>query len=408
MDIFISELKRQMRAKRVISYILISIILGGLWAWFIIGGRTEGFMMTGCYKGLKGMEAIKAAAKDRNVYSGKMTVDNFLRSGEAFLNSVEGKDDESHIIMNDELLKLVVYADTLIMQDYRLKRMFGDDNLETWFPRDFGSYFYENENLYYQNLIDINTKNQAEKELALKMWNEVEKPYTYFGGFEVWRDGVEHIQLFGFVLLIMVGFFSSGIIAKDKECGLDEIISTTTGGRRKLLSAKLFIPVIMGLLIYTVGMGTYIGILKHYLPIDALETSIQVCGGSTVLPYNLGNLMDKMVILGIIGILTISTFTTFVSSKVNKASTSMSIIVLVIISGFLLSVMGVLNSNPTMRGMSLIVPGSLVFAGVRFDIVQIVTVFGKAILSFKFHLFISILIFFISFIMTSWNYVRGR
>ena len=99
MDIFISELKRQMRAKRVISYILISIILGGLWAWFIIGGRTEGFMMTGCYKGLKGMEAIKAAAKDRNVYSGKMTVDNFLRSGEAFLNSVEGKDDESHIVM---------------------------------------------------------------------------------------------------------------------------------------------------------------------------------------------------------------------------------------------------------------------------------------------------------------------
>jgi len=55
MDIFVSELKRQMRAKRFILYILIAIILGGLWAWFIIGGRTEGFMMTGCYKGLKGM-----------------------------------------------------------------------------------------------------------------------------------------------------------------------------------------------------------------------------------------------------------------------------------------------------------------------------------------------------------------
>lgn len=404
MDLFIFELKRQMGVKRFISYLLISIILGGLWAWFIIGGRTEDFMMTGCYKGLKGMEAIEAAAKDRNVYAGEMAVDNFQRSGGVFLNSIN---KENEIVMNDDLLKLAVYADTLIMQDYRLKKMAGDTNSESsWFSADFGSHFYENEDLYYQNLIDINTKNQAEKELALKVWNEVEKPYTYFGGFEVWRDGVEHIQLFGFVLLIMVVFFSSGIIAKDKECGLDEIISTTIGGRRKLLPAKLFIPVIMGFLIYTVGMGTYIGILKNYLPANALETSIQVCGGSTVLPYNLGNLMDRMVLFGVIGALTISAFTTFISSKAKKTSIVMSITVLVIISGFLLSVMGALNNNPIMRGMSLVVPGSLIFAGVRFDMVQIVSVFSKAILSFKFHLLISILIFFISLTMTSWNYVR--
>lgn len=406
MNIFVSELKRQMRAKRFISYILISIILGGLWAWFIIGGRTEGFMMTGCYKGLKGMEAIETAAKDRNVYAGKMTTNNFQRSCEVFLDSVEEKDDESDIVMNDELLKLAVYADTLIMQDYRLKKMFGDDNLEPWFPRDFGSRFYENEDLYYQNLIDINTKNQAEKELALKMWNEVEKPYTYYGGFEVWRDGVEHIQLFGFVLLVIVGFFSSGIIANDKECGLDEIISTTSGGRRKLLSAKLFIPIIMGILIYALGMGSYIGILKHYLPANALKTSIQVCGGSTILPYSLGDLIGKMILFGTIGVITIAAFTTFVSSKANKASTAMSIVVLVIISGFLLCVKGVSDNSSIMKTISCILPGSVAFAGVWFDMVQIVSVFGKAILFFKFHLFISVLIFFISLIMTSWNYVR--
>lgn len=406
MDIFVSELKRQMRAKRFIAYILISIVLGELWAWFIIGGRTEGFMMTGCYKGLKGMEAIETAAKDRNVYAGEMTTNNFQRSGEVFLNLVEGKDDESDIVMNDEMLKLAVYADTLIMQDYRLKKMLGDDNLESWFSRDFGSHFYENEELYYQNLIDIKTKNQAERDLALKIWNRVEKPYTYYGGFEVWRDGVEHIQLFGFVLLIMVGFFSSGIIAKDKECGLDEIISTTSGGRRKLLSAKLFIPVIMGFLIYTVGMGTYIGILKHFLPGNALETSIQVCGGATIFPYSLGDLIGKMILFGTIGVITIAAFTTFVSSKAKKTSLAMSITVLVIIGGFLLPVKGALDNSLLMKIISFIFPGSIVFAGVWFDMVQIVSIFGKAMLSFKFHLFISILIFFISLIMTSWNYVR--
>lgn len=85
MEIFISELKRKFGIKRFISYILISIILAVLWAWFIIGGgRTEGFMMTDCYKGIKGMKAIETAAKDRNVYSGKMTVANFQKSGEIF------------------------------------------------------------------------------------------------------------------------------------------------------------------------------------------------------------------------------------------------------------------------------------------------------------------------------------
>lgn len=405
MDIFISELKRQMNVKRFISYILISVILGGLWAWFIIGGRTEGFMMTGCYKGLKGMKAIEAAAKDRNVYAGKMTTDNFQRGSEVFLDSIKGKGDESEIIMNDEMLKLEVYADTLVTQSFKLSRMSGESYPKfPWFSRNFGSHFYENEELYYQNLIDTSTKNQAEKELALKTWNKVEKPYTYYGGFEVWRDGVEHIQMFGFVLLIIVSFFASGIIARDKECGLDEIISTTSGGRRGLLFAKLFIPIIMGFLIYTAGMGTYIAILKHFLPDNALETSIQVCCGATILPYNLGKLMDKVVLFGLIGTLTISAFTSFVSSKANKTSIAMSIIVLIIISGFLLS-MG-LDDSPILKTMSLIMPGSLAFSGAEFGTVQVVSVFGKAMLSFKFHLFISVLILLMCLIMTSWNYVR--
>ncbi|WP_346940267.1 ABC transporter permease [uncultured Clostridium sp.] len=402
MDLFISELKRQMSAKRFICYLLSSIILGGLWSWFIIGGQTEGFMMTGCYKDLKGTAAIEAAAKDRNVYSGKMTVDNFQRSGEVFLNS---KNEEDEIIMNDDLLKLAVYADTLVMQNYKLKKISGDNVHECEkFPMNFGSHFYENENLYYKNLIDISTKNEAERELAYKMWEDVEKPYTYYGGFEAWRNGIELIQLFAFVLLIMVGFFSSGIIAKDKECGLDEIISTTKGGRNKLLSAKLSIPIIMGLLIYTVGMGTHIAILKHYLPANALETSAQLWT-TTIVPYNLGEVMGKMIRVGLIGTLTLSAFTTLISSISKKTSTAMSITVLVLVSGFLLSAVMNLN-NPVLKAMSLILPGSLVFSFSKFTMVPVVSVFGKALLYLTFSLIISLLTFLISWIMSSLKYVR--
>ncbi|MCW6074843.1 ABC transporter permease [Clostridium sporogenes] len=403
MDIFISELKRQMGKRRFIYYLLTSIILGALWSWFIIGGRTEGFMMTDCYKGLKGMKAIKTAAKDRNVYSGKMTLDNFQKSGEVFLKS---KDKEGKIIMNDDLLKLAVYADTLVTQNYKLKKISGGDIYQCEkFPLNFGSHFYENENLCYENLIATKTKNQAEKDLAHKMWNKVEKPYTYYGGYETWRDSADHIQLFTFVLLIIICFFSSGIIAQDKECGLDEIISSTKGGRRKLLFAKLFIPIIMGTFMYVFGMGTYMGILNHYLPANALKTSAQL--STTILPYKLGDVMQKMIVVGLIGTLTFCSFTIFISSKVKKKSIAMSISVLVIVSGFLLYVgMGLNNlNNPILEAIKIVLPGSAVFSFCEFDI-PVASIFGKAFLYFKLSSVISLLVLFISLIIGSWNYVR--
>ncbi len=148
------------------------------------------------------------------------------------------------------------------------------------------------------------------------MWNKVEKPYTYYGGYETWRDSADHIQLFTFVLLIIICFFSSGIIAQDKECGLDEIISSTKGGRGKLLVAKLSIPIIMGTFMYVFGIGTYMGILNHYLPANALKTSAQL--STTILPYKLGDVMQKMIVVGLIGTLTFCSFTIFISSKVKK------------------------------------------------------------------------------------------
>lgn len=402
MDLFISEFKRQISAKRFISYILISIILAISWSWLVIGRKTVDFMMIECYKGLKGTAAIEAEVKDRNAYSGKMTTDNFQKGGEVFLNSLN---EENEIVMNDDLLKLAVYADSLITQNVNLKRINGHTDFSGYFTYDFGSHFYENEDICYEHIVNTVTENPAEKELALEMWNKVEKPYTFYGGSETWSEGIEHMHIFTFVLLIIVGFFSSGIIARDRESGLDEIISTTKKGRKNLLCAKLLLPLIMGFLIYVVGIGTYIVILKHYLPANALETSVQLFK-KTVLPYNLGELMKKVIIFGLVGTITISTFTTFISSISKKTSIVMSIIMFIITTGFILSVTMDL-SNPILSFINFILPGSLIFSFFDTNIVEpVVSIFGKAVLSFKLSLIISLLLILISLILTSWTYVR--
>lgn len=403
MDIFISEIKRQFTTKRFISYIGIAVALAILWSWFIIGGVTIGFLGNATYPGLSGIEAIEASTKDKNVYAGKMTEDIFERSGRVFLNSIAN--DEYEILMSDELLQIAVYADILVMQDYYLRTILGKDLVSYGeLQEDFGHHFYEDENLYYENLIPLNTINQSEEKLASNMWSDVEKPYTYYGGFEVWRDAVEHIQLLGFVLLIMVAFFSSGIIAKDKESGLDEIISTTRGGRKSLLAAKILIPIIMGTLIYTAGMGLYVSILKYILPTNALETSIQLITPS-VLPYSLGEIMRNMIVFGLIGTITISGFSTFISSRSNKTSVAMIITVLILIVGFILSTMVDLN-NPVLEWIHLLLPGSLMFSYSQFFSIPITSVLGKAVLTFKLNLLISIVIFISSLGMVSWKYVR--
>ncbi|GAA0116563.1 ABC transporter permease [Clostridium senegalense] len=403
MDLFISELKRQISAKRFISYILISIILAVLWAWFIIGGATADFMQVGCYKEYKGKAAIEVAAKDRNVTAGKMTEDKFQKGRDAFVNALRS-DDESDVEITKDLLQYAVYADSLVMQNIQLKNIRGESiNGYAKLPENAGKSFYENEDICYEHMMNLKLKNEAEKELALKMWNEVEKPYTYYGGYEVWSEGAEHIQIFTFILLIIAGFFSSGIVARDRESGLDEIISTTKKGRKNLLCPKLLLPIIMAVLIYTVGMGTYVVILKHYLPADAIQTSVQVFM-KTVLPYNLDELMKNMIIFGLVGIITISAFTTFISSISKKTSIAMSIIVLVIISGFILSLM-MDASNSIISFINFILPGSVIFSFLNIG-VPVVSIFGKAILSFKLSLIISMLLILISLILTSWTYVR--
>lgn len=401
MNIFVSEIKRQVTPKRFITYIGIPVVLACLWAWFIVGGTKVGFLGVNSYKDLEGIEAINVSNKDRNIYSGKMTEDTFSKAGKVFLDSLN---DEDEVIMNDELLRYVVYVDALLTQELRLKEMAGEPFSFQELSDDFGYGFYEKENIYYDNLIKERTANQAKEDLAKREWQKVEQPYIYYASFDLWVDAVEHVQSLGFVLLIMIALFSSGIIAKDKESGLDEIISTTRHGRKTLLIAKVSIAILMSTLVYLIGIGLYIAILRYILPVNALETSAQLWGTS-ILPYNLGEILQKMIGFGLVGAITLSAFSVLVSSRSNKSSIAMIVTSLVVIISFVLSAMMDL-SNPIVKWLSFFIPGSLVFSFSDFVGIPIVSLLGKAFLNFKLGFSISIIIFILSLSIASWKYIR--
>ncbi|WP_346888816.1 hypothetical protein [Clostridium sp. UBA1056] len=404
MDVFFQELKRQLSFRRLLTYVLIAITLAGLWAWFIVGGATEGFMQTGCYKDYKGRAAIEVAAKDRNVTAGEMTEDKFQNGCDAFLNALRGN-DESNVEMTKDLLEYAIYADRLVMQELRLRNMTGESTENLFnIPKDAGKHFYENEDLYYRNYIDENSHNESEKTLALSMWDNVKKPYTYYSGFTHWDDGIGHMMIFSFVLMIMVGIFAGSIIAKDKENGIDEIITTTMKGRKNLTVAKIVIPWIMAFIIYLCGVGVYVVLLMILLPNDALNTSIQVLTQS-FLPYTEGELLRHIFILGAVGILTISSFSTWISSMAKKSSMAIQFSILTILGAFILAIF--INMDTTIINIiKILIPGGIAFSNFGTIKFPIITVLGKVFFIPSILLIVSGVILLLSTVFTALNYRR--
>jgi len=404
MDVFFQELKRQLSFKRLLTYVLIAITLAGLWTWFIVGGATEGFMQSGCYKDYKGRAAIEVAAKDRNVTAGEMTEDKFQSGCDVFLNSLKS-DDESDVEITKDLLEYAIYADRLVMQEFQLRKMRGESTEGLFnIPKDAGKHFYENEDLHYRYYIDKNAHNESEKTLALSMWDNVKKPYTYYSGFTQWSDGIDHMMIFSFVLMVMVGIFAGSMIAKDKENGMDEIITTTMKGRKNLTIAKIVIPWIMAFIIYLCGVGVYVVLLMILLPNDALNTSIQVFRQS-FLPYKQGELLRNLFVFGVVGILTIASFSTWISSIAKKSSRAIQLSILTILGAFILAIF-INIDTPLINVIKILMPGGIVFSNIVAVRFPMITVLGKTFLIPSLSLIVSVIIFLLSTAFTSLNYRR--
>lgn len=407
MELFLQELKRQFTFKRLITYISLSIILALLWIRFIVGGASEGFMQSGCYKQYKGLDAIKVAAKDREPTTGEMTNERFQKGCDIFLKSLRSY-DESDVVISNELLQYAVYADSLLTQELSLRVIRGESTEKLAnLPKDAGINFYKNEDLYYNYYINKNAHNEKEKSIALSSWSKVKKPYTYYSGFLQWSEGTEHILMFSFVLMIMVGVFSSSIIAKDRETGLDEIILTTQKGRKGLTLAKITLPLLMSFILYLCGVCFYVLLLKLLLPNNALKTSLQV-GIITFLPYTYGTVLRNMIVFGLLGILTVASFSTLISSLIKKSSIAMTISTLAIIASLKLEVFTELSSK-LLETIKFILPGGASFSYLTFlglSKFPLTTIMGEVFWIPSLLLIISVFLLLLNSILTSLIYTR--
>lgn len=184
---------------------------------------------------------------------------------------------------------------------------------------------------------------------------------------------------------------------------MDEIIKSTSKGRRNLILSKIIIPLIIAFIIYFCGVGIYVLLLKGLLPKNALNTSIQVLNRSFS-PYNVLELLKKTFISGAIGILTIASFSTCISSIVKKSSRAIEISVLATIGTFLIFVF-VKIDNPIMDIIKIFTPGGIVFSNIGFEF-PFITFMGKVFSVSSIFIVSSVIIFLFSMVFTLLNYIR--
>lgn len=372
---------------------MVPCILAVLWTWFIVGCTTEAGN-----KNIKGIEAINMATNDRIGTTGEMNITNFENAYNALTDALN--DDKTKFDKTSSVLKYWVYIDRLITQN-----VYNNNDNYLNVSRNLAKNYYSSQDTYYKNLIKDKANDEKQEKLALSLWSTVKKPYTYFSGFKTWHDGIEHIMLFTFVLMLIISIFAGSIIAKDKENGLYEITATTACFGKSLTLSKIIIPLIIASLIYICGIGFYILLLTNLLPNNALDTSLQITNTSFV-PYTLRELLCKMFIYGWIGMLTIASVTTFISSFISKSSKAISISILIILSSFFLNIF--INSNDLFFNViKLLLPGGITFFYQTLDF-PIETYFGKATFIPSIWLLISIFILLLSTVLATFNYRRRQ
>lgn len=307
---FLEEIKRQFSWKRGVTILLLILALTIYWSYFIINGSGVGLMMKGFYKpqGIYALRKDKEAVKD---VEGSMSVSNFVQAAKEYeTGKIEGETFE----LTEGILKFHKYIDMLIMQEVDLQKLKGEETVSfEKLTEEMGEYFYQREEERMDYKIKEEVKSISEREEGKRLWSKVEKPYTYYFSADVWRDGLEHISIMSIPLSIIAGYVSLGIISRDGQSNMDEMIASSPK-QKKLYWTRVLISIGSSVIIYVVAMGIYLGILSYFLGVEGLSSSIQIIS-SSILNFKLKDVLFWSIALGMIGMISFSLWGLFLSSR---------------------------------------------------------------------------------------------
>lgn len=115
-----------------------------------------------------------------------------------------------------------------------------------------------------------------EKKIYLEnVYEKVELPLTYEGK-ESWYTMVTYAQTYAILLAVVIGFLASGIFSAEFRPGTEDVFFASRYGRSKAVKNKILAGVLMGTIVYWVGVGLLSLIAFAVMGISGFSTPYQI------------------------------------------------------------------------------------------------------------------------------------
>ena len=330
MRVFRLELKKILKSRRTIILIALSLFMSVLMAYLPVT-----FVSVSQYDeagnkvaSLKGLEAVRYIKILQEGIKGELTPEIMRHAVEDYLAcmreyNVEGTWELPEDVYNKQILPIYPLLPSV-------REAFSDR--KTGFAPAVMDISPEQVDDFYgacdERIIalgEMEQKNsQAARQFMRDKYQDVEKPYLYYPGYN--SDAMDYELLLAILLLLFCTVIAAPAFSSDYQTGADDILRCTRHGRMSLgISKTATVAGISGIL-YTVCMTIYLLLSNSFFGWECTRTSMQVEYSVTSLAnWNMGELQLAVMFAGLLTVIATVCFTAFLSSRCRNVITSLSI-----------------------------------------------------------------------------------
>ena len=165
---------------------------------------------------------------------------------------------------------------------------------------------------------------------ALKKYENVEKPYTFYPGYK--KDALDYQILLAFVIMALCVVIAAPVFSSDYQTEADAILRCTKYGRGKLAITKIVSALLISSIIYIIYIGLYLVVSNSMFGWECTGTSVQMLySANGLVNMNLGELQLCVAAAGLITVLATVSLTLFLSSRFKNVVISLGISLMVCI-----------------------------------------------------------------------------
>lgn len=178
--------------------------------------------------------------------------------------------------------------------------------------------------------------------LAEKLYDRVEKPFTYYPGFST--DAIDYQVMLALIVMIICIVITAPVFSSDYQTGADDILRCTRRGRVQLGLAKAGTALLVCGMTFGLCVSLYILISNSLYGWETTRSSVQVLYSALSLtPMNVGQLKISGALVGLLCLLNTVAFTLLLSANIKSSMVSMAVSMAMGIAPMIVLAMGSSN-----------------------------------------------------------------